>query len=592
MFSTNHDMGVESMTAQHQPSGRILRDLHHGGEVLPDEAKNARELAAVREGVSLASAAVPGVDIEADAVTTPFGYLFESIKNDPAAHLPADDPAAVVLALKTLGSALLEDVPPNDDPFGEEGNSTIPAVHTYLGQFIDHDLTANTDRRNELGNVSDEDLKPVAPEEVVEKLRNLRLPQLNLDSVYGDGPTFPGGPSTAAADQYDGILLKVGTVALVPDSGRPISGDRIPLESDLTRDLPRGADGKAIIGDGRNDENLIVAQLHTAFLRFHNATVEWVRKYEPEAHADDQALFARAQQLVRWHYQWIVVNDFLPTIALPGVVDQVVVEGNKLFEKRNGEVYMPLEFSVAAYRFGHSMVRGAYDFNRNFGRPGVNLPSARFSLLFIFTGGGGFLGQTKVLPFNWVIEWDRFVERDPRFPDHFTRKIDTKLAPPLFSMANEVKGLGETTPDEIRIRDILERLAVRNLLRGYQLSLPTGQAVAGLLNLTPLSSADLQKDNSEAVNAALAAGGFLERTPLWYYVLKEAEVRAGGNSLGELGSRIVAETIVGQLRNDSDSYLSQEHPWTPEQGVRLPDGESVRTVKDLFRFAGVLPTRP
>jgi hypothetical protein len=160
-------------------------------------------------------------------------------------------------------------------------------VYTYLGQFIDHDLTANTDRQNDLGHVSDADLRPVAPDDVVRKLRNLRLPQLNLDSVYGDGPTFPDGPTTAAADQYNGIYLKVGTVALVGDSGQPIRGDRIPLEADLQRDLPRDAEGRAIIGDGRNDENLIVAQLHTAFLRFHNATVDWVRKYEPDAYADD-----------------------------------------------------------------------------------------------------------------------------------------------------------------------------------------------------------------------------------------------------------------------------------------------------------------
>jgi hypothetical protein len=372
----------------------------------------------------------------------------------------------------------------------------------------------------------------------------------------------------------------------------PIRGARIPLEADLARDLPRGADGSAVIGDARKDENLIIAQLHIAFLRFHNATVAWVRKNEADTYADDQAVFTRAQQLVRWHYQWIVVNDFLPTIALPGVVDQVVVEGNALFEKRDGEVYMPLEFSVAAYRFGHSMVRGAYDYNRNFGRPGNVIPSAPFNLLFTFTGRGGFTGATDGLPFNWVIEWDRFVERDPRFPDHFSRKIDTNLAPPLFTMANEVKGLGDSTPEEIRIHDILEMLAVRNLLRGYQLSLPTGQAVAQVLGLSPLSATELQVDNSDAINTALRNGGFLERTPLWYYVLKEAEVRAGGNSLGELGSRIVVETIVGQVRNDPDSYLAQSPGWTPEQGVTLPDGLAVRTIKDLFRFAGVLPVRP
>jgi len=582
------------MTAPHRPAGRILRDIRHGGQVLPDDAQDAKIAADTYESVSLLSSVLPGEDLslDDDDATTAFGYLFDAIKNDPAAHLPADDPAAVVQALKTLGAALVEDELVAPDTFGAEGNSTIPPVHTYLGQFIDHDLTANTDRQNGVGHVTDEDLHPEAPAVVVDKVRNLRLPALNLDSVYGDGPAI-GGEQTEAADLYDGILLKVGSVALEAKPGtRPITGVRIPLEADLTRDLPRDGQGAAVVGDGRNDENLIIAQLHTAFLRFHNAAVAWVRTYEQDHHDDDKAVFERARQLVRWHYQWLVVNDYLATVALPGVVDEVVTKGNKLFEKRDGEVYMPLEFSVAAFRFGHTMVRGVYDYNRNFGRPGRNLQSAPFFLLFAFTGRGGFFGSTDVLPFNWVIEWDRFVEHDPRFPDHFARKIDTRLAPPLFDMANEVQGLGDTTPQEINVRDVLRRLAVRNLLRGYQLSLPTGQAVAGALGLSPLTSDELQLDNSTAVNAALSGGGFLERTPLWYYVLKEAEVRAGGNSLGELGSRIVVETIVGQVRYDPGSYLAHPGGWSPEQGVLLPDGRPVLSMKDFFRFAGVMPTRP
>jgi hypothetical protein len=403
--------------------------------------------------------------------------------------------------------------------------------------------------------------------------------------VYGDGP----GPGTASADQYDGIELRVGTVALEPDPGQPaIGGVRIPLEADLDRDLPRDGAGRALLGDGRNDENLVVAQLHTAFLRAHNAAVRWVRAHEPDAYGDE-AVFARARQLLRWHYQWIVLHDYLPTVALPGVVDQVLRDGNRLYGPRDGEAWMPLEFSVAAFRFGHTMVRGAYDYNRNFGREGKVIGTAPFGLLFLFTGRGGFGGATSVLPFNWVIEWDRFVSAEPRFPGRFARKIDTVLAPALADLANEVTGLPTGTPDEIRIRDILRTLAVRNLLRGYQLSLPTGQAVSTALGLTPLTSDELRQGNSDAVNLALAAGGFLERTPLWFYVLKEAEVRAGGNSLGELGSRIVAETIVGQVRYDPESCLA--HDWTPAQGQRTVDDEPVRTIRDLLRFAGVLPTR-
>jgi Animal haem peroxidase len=565
-------MTEQPMTEQ-TPPGRVLRDLSHGGTVEPTEIRNrvSREL----------------VD-----VSTPFDYLFETIRDDPASHLPADDPAAMVAALDTLGRLMVESQPPAEDPFQSgDGNSTIPAVYTYLGQFIDHDITANTDRQNDIGHVTDADLHPVPPADVIKGIRNLRVPALDLDSVYGDGPTFPDGPQTEAGSLYDGITLKLGRVALEPkpDTAQ-ISGVRIPLQADLERDVPRGIGGKpseANIGDARNDENLIVSQLHVAFLRFHNKTVGWVRRHEPQ-HTDDKAVFERARQLVRWHYQWIVINDYLATIALPGVVDQVLAEGNKLYDKRAGEVYMPLEFSVASFRFGHTMVRGAYDFNRNFGRQGHVRPSAPFGLIFLFTGKGGFSGQADTLPFNWVIEWDRFVEKDPRFPDHFSRKIDTRLAFALGEMANEIPNPAPG-PD---ITAILKQLAVRNLRRGYQLSIPTGQAVAKVLDLVELTPEELTQGNSDELNTHLATSGFLDRTPLWYYVLKEAEVQANGNSLGELGSRIVVETLVGQVRHDPGSFLAQSPSWVPEDGVLLPDGRPVLTIKDFLRFAGVLPTRP
>ncbi len=568
------------MTAlqHHSPAGRVLQDLSHGETAEP--------------GVIVTP---DGEELELAEVSTPFDYLFPSLTSDPDAHLPAGDPttiAKVVADLKALGKLMTEPRPAGADPIqSNDGNSTVPAVYTYLGQFIDHDITARTDRRNEVGHVIDDPLQPADPATVKATVRNERVPALDLDSVYGDGPTFPGGPETAAKDLYDGIKLKVGRIALQGKEGQDptIPGVRIPLQADLDRDLPRGVGEdprKANIADSRNDENLIVAQLHLAFLRFHNATVDWVRRHEP--YYTDQAVFARARELVTWHYQWLVVHDYLATIALPGVVDQIMLEGNQFYEKRNDEVWMPLEFSVAAFRFGHTMVRGAYDYNRNFGRPGRVIGAASFGLLFTFTGKGGFRGQTDVLPFNWVIEWERFVERDPRFTDHFSRRIDTRLADALGRMANESQG--ETVPTII---EILQHLAVRNLLRGYQLSMPTGQAVAGQLGLLPLTEEELQEGNSDELNQLLASSGFLQRTPLWYYVLKEAEVQSGGNSLGEAGSRIVAETLIGQIRNDPTSYLAANlEPWVPEHGVLLPDGRPILTMKDFLRFAGVLPTRP
>ena len=438
--------------------------------------------------------------------------------------------------------------------------------------------------------MTDSPVVPVSPDQVSAKIKNEREPALDLDSVYGDGPTLQG-EETAAKDLYDGIKLKLGAVALEAKPGKPPSrGVRIPLHADLPRDLPRVAGDDpdkahtANIADSRNDENLIVAQLHLAFLRFHNRTVDWVRQHE--THYTDRAVFDRARQLVTWQYQWLVVHDYLNTIALPGVVDDLLANPDHRFDRRDGEVWMPLEFSVAAFRFGHTMVRGAYDFNRNFGRP---TGSAPFFLLFAFTGGGGFFGSTNVLPFNWVIEWERFVEHDPRFADHFSRKIDTRLAEDLGDMINQTNQQQEADP---RIAAILEHLAKRNLLRGYQLSMPTGQAVAAQLSLAALTEAELQNGNSDELNQHLSDSGFLQKTPLWYYVLKEAEVQSQGNSLGELGSRIVAGTLIGQLRNDPTSYLNALHTWSPEQGVTLPDGRPIRSMKDFLRFAGVMPTRP
>jgi hypothetical protein len=587
------------MTSQQGPAGRVLRNIRHGGQILPDDAPNAEPTTDKLEEVSLLSSVVADRSLEGQRlaeVSTPFNYLFDDLAAQfPARHLPGDS-AAVTAALKRLGEAMAEPAPPPGQQLQPTGNSTIPPVYTYWGQFIDHDITANTDRQNTVTDITVEDLKPLQPEVVVRDLRNLRRPALDLDSVYGDGPTFEGGPETAAADMYDGIKLRLSEVA----EGGGIRGDHIPTLGDNLRDLPRDSGAQlpedktvALIGDGRNDENLIVAQLHVAFLRFHNAVVDWAQ-HQPGYPQDDRELFERVRNLVRWHYQWLVVHDYLKTVTLPGVVDKVLLGGNKVFQPRYDEVYMPLEFSVAAYRFGHTMVRGFYDYNRNFGRPGVVIGSASFRLIFAFTGsarpepfnGGG----TLTLPFNWVIEWNRFVDKGDNLPDHFARKIDTQLAPPLFDMINQISEENEGLPEAVK--NILKRLAVRNLLRGYQLAIPTGQAVADALGVAPLTEEELRRNNSDAVNTALADGGFLQTTPLWFYVLKEAEARANGNSLGEVGSRIVVETLIGQLRADSGSYLNQDGGWSPEQGVPLDDGEPIVTIKDLFRFGGLLPSEP
>jgi hypothetical protein len=607
-----------------------MLNLKHGGHVLPEDGAGAKD--AERKLGFLLSKKVPA--------GTPFDYLLPDLKKQPGAHIPGD-PMKVAADLKTLGAAMIDSAPASQaDPAVEPNN--IPTVYTYWGQFIDHDMTANTDRDSTTSDITKSPLTPVDPDKVAKDLRNLRRPTFDLDHVYGNGPDLGGGgllglgdlldaldddfqPDPGGPDKglYDGIRLRVGDNAVGP----AIPGVKIPPVGDLKRDVPRigpllaqgviteadipeslkgdvNLQTRAFIGDLRNDENLIVSQFHLSFLRFHNAVVDAIeadpKKFKLQG-ASPAKKFRVARRLTRHHYQWLVVNDYLKTVCLPGIVDKVLVGGPKFYKPlKNGELFAPLEYSVAAYRFGHTMVRGAYDHNRNFGKPGNVIATAPFALLFTFTGNGHvidanditkstpnpFLGQ-KTLPFNWIIEWQRFTSKVDPDESHFARKIDTHLAPPILNMVNEGTATGIQDDAGKPLRQLLRSLSQRNLLRGYLLSIPTGQAVAAKMGVAPLTDAEIKQGNTPEVNAALDGGGFVTNTPLWYYILKEAEVRANGNSLGELGSRIVAETQIGIMRNDKKSYLNVPGGWDPSDGVKLANGDPITTIRDFFDFAGL-----
>jgi len=552
----------------------------HGGYV-----KTAPEARSLRLGLQSSATSID--------VATDFDYLFPDLSRDPDSLLDANDTATIIAQLKALGNAMIDAVDEPRDP--QETNSIIPPLYTYWGQFIDHDITANTDRTaiDLETDITLDDFTPLSPDFVIDKLKNLRRPAFDLDSVYGDGPTLnPDEPTAAKAfyQEEDPVKFKIGQNAEQDAAGNPTPGQRIPLEDDLSRDLPRN-NRIAMIGDSRNDENLIVAQLHLAFLRFHNAVVDWVRDNEPENAEDNETLFRRVQNLVRWHSQWLVINDFLKTLTMKGTVDSVLHDGLQFYSLQDRDVFTPLEFSVASYRFGHSMVRSAYDYNRNFtDQPGA-LADATFELLFSFSGRGNIgersgPGANNSLPFNWIIEWDRFASKEKSAARlrNSARKLDTHLAPPLSTMINEGEG-GEPSP----IRELLKHLAKRNLLRGYLLSIPTGQSLAERLGIETMSAEELQQNNSDAMNEAIAP--FLEKTPAWFYILKESEVRADGDSLGPVGSRIVAETFIGLMMNDESSYLNRQEydcVWNPSKGVKLSDGGDIASISDLLKFAGVL----
>jgi len=287
-----------------------------------------------------------------------------------------------------------------------------------------------------------------------------------------------------------------------------------------------------------------------AFLRAHNAIVGLGNTF------DD------AQRLLRKHYQWIILRDFLPRICDPRVVNETLIQGNRFFLPGRDDLFMPLEFSVAAYRFGHSMVRNHYRYNENF-------PGATLAQLFELTAFSGRIRDVDTLPESWIIEWENFLDGGA----NRARRIDTALSETLF----DLRAFGGPMSIEVR-------LPVRNLLRGYLLRLPTGQAVAGALRVTPMTPHEIEDVaagvSDEQLDAVLA-GGFSERAPLWYYILAEAAAETSGR-LGPVGSTIVAEVLIGLIRGSKDSILRQRN-WQPTLGT-----PGRFDLCDLLELAGVL----
>lgn len=519
--------------------------LGHGSTIKLDQFVDAAaELAGRSANVNLAFAAATPAD------PTRFDYLFADLQDDPTSLLP--ESTATRNHLVQLGRAMRDTAAPNTN------NSPIPAVYTYLGQFIDHDITLETQSAG-LPALLDPAMKPMTADAVRNTLFNMRNATLDLDSVYG----FPA-PRT-------GPRLKIGVVTKLNGAGIPLLR---PIgkadDNDLPRDVPSPdprMDRAALIGDPRNDENTIVAQLHLAFLKAHNVLVDQGRS------------FAEARTALRQHYQFMVLHDFLKRVADPDIVDRIVKNQPSVYKSMEEPFFLPLEFAVAGYRFGHTMVRAAYDFNLNFNFGGAPATPATLGLLFTFTaltGQLGFPGQSSnTLPENWIVEWERFFEAGR----NLARRMDTHLVEPLFALTNT---LGQPETDG---GADAKHLAVRNLLRGYLLRMPTGQAVAGKLGVTPLTPAELEVAADDAAQVQiLRDSGFNARTPLWYYILAEAKAVADGKHLGPVGSTLIAEVFVGLVVRSEDSILRTKYPWTPTLGKTA----SVFELQDLLKLAGVL----
>lgn len=398
-----------------------------------------------------------------------------------------------------------------------EGTLTPRIGFTYFGQFIAHDLS--------------HDATPLdGPYNEPEHTPNFRTPSFDLDHVYGNGPE--GSPYLFEGEE-GAETFKIG----------------LTTPTGYERDLPI-QHGRVLIGDlqdTRNLDNLVLRQLHVLFLKFHNETV---RQLEENAELDafsrdlsEGSLFQRARRLVRWHYQWIIRHDYLPRILHNDSWKHLNQRSAVRLEKGFA---VPIEFSLAAFRFGHSMVRNAYR---------LNCRKKRVVITDLMQ-----LGQSDApIHDDYLLEWGTFFDGLPASgPQASSSFIDTSLTAAMHGLSAET----------IRIANRSEtidpsNLPVRTLLRGARAGLPSGQDIAGTLVADRRIGADdvlavseLTRDTTDQSGTTLHEQGLENRTPLFYYILKEAELKAEGLTLGPVGSHIVGETILRALEYDPEGYMA------------------------------------
>jgi hypothetical protein len=494
-----------------------------------------------------------------------FGRMFRSL---PPADFGLSDTETETNLLALGAKMVAPHDGAKDGPDAEE--SGIPAAYTYLGQFIDHDLTF--DPASSLQQQDDPD-----------GLVDFRTPQFDLDNIYGKGP-----------DDAPYLYNSNNTFIL----GRPLTGAAgNPNARDLPRSAPTDANQpedinnarRAIIGDPRNDENVIVSQFQGLMHRFHN-------KLMSEDTGPPRNRFQRVQSEVRFHYQWMVVNDFLPTIVWEDILKDIIPHHYESDPKKQNvratpprlsyfdlehEPVMPLEFSAAAYRFGHSMVR-----------PGYRLSETVPPLDLFNIDAGSSLNGFHEFRSNWAMDWARFMdlgpldfgdENNPNDPGNTKRlqlayRIDTSLVDPLGKLPNPPfdppLSMGGTK---------LASLASRNLMRGWRMRLPSGQAVARAMGIEPLKDAEIligkfTGDPGDIIGPVTSvSSAFADNCPLWTYILAETKevtvtlkTKQGNKpiktrQLGPVGGRIVAETFIGLLVADKNSYFNVNPIWKPRK---------------------------
>ena len=369
--------------------------------------------------------------------------------------------------------------------FPDEADGRVAAVWPFFGQFVAHDITA--------------DRSPVTHRANADRIRNFRIPRANLESLYGSGPV--GSPYLYAKDDPAKLLL-----------------------SAEGSDVPRNREGIALIGDPRNDVHLFTSQMAVAFIKLHNRLVDRLRE---DGTAEDE-LFEQARRAATWHYQHVIVREFLPSLIGAQLTTELLERGPQLY-RIDGDPYIPFEYADAAYRYGHSQIRARYQVNAGFGP----LP--------VFPDLMGFGPVTPERTVDWTLQ----IDVAGHSAAQRAKRIDSRLPAALIALPTQVSGSEPGTD--------FASLANRDLQRGQAVGLASGEAIARHLGVPPLTGAQL----------GLAEHGWTGETPLWLYILKEAEVLHAGGQLGPVGGRIVGEVLVGIIDSDPESFRSVDPEWEP-----------------------------
>ncbi|ADW69079.1 peroxidase family protein [Granulicella tundricola] len=484
------------------PTRQVLTGLmKHGGvyTLLDTEMMTARLVPMLTRGSGAAAMSAEDASTFVNGLGNTMASFFQHLVPGKAYTIPSSLMSHI--AFPGTGVSYSDPGLEQSDP-GVFESPEVPAAFTFVGQFIDHDLTMNA-----------VDLFEVQTDEVA----NTASPLIDLDSVYGANRTKLTAP-------FSKIFHADGRFRMVDRGGY--------------EDLVRDEVGNALIGDQRNDENQMILQIHLLVMKVHNKLMAGGLGFEE----------AYRETLFNW--QSVLLTDYLPAILEPATLAWLLGEIGKPdfgeFKYKpwknlvDGKLAasMPHEFAIG-FRFGHSQLRFGLRVN-----PGVGGMVRLFDNSLTSSGGKTSTGAVKnlfsdlrgsqELVAEHVIDWGTFLGGATPLRSN---RIDGKVTSVVFDLPESA------IPDDIKY---IGNLPQRNLIRSRQVGLCAGEDLAKFYGIERLATRKIEPDEA-AHHLYMEKGHF--RTPLWYYILKEAEAVGGPKSsrLGALGSRLIGEVIVGAI---------------------------------------------